>query len=257
MRHKLWYYARRPTNDLLPFRASLADAADDKAPPGLSARSVTYTRTLLLRTLSESLAELHETKERASKKLISWIVIGQRALNEIVPLLEATDKFSYRRACLAYLTVRQRVCALALSFVPSIIGALLSVRSSACPASTFGKVSVLALFHSRSGKLLVWLGQGHLLCSICMPWDVPRFWLGGVRALGLTPQELWLSVAVEGAGLGRLLFVFLETFIFRASRAMLRCPGTRIYSRAYTFIQPKGSPGFALPDSGLLYITLS
>ena len=63
--YKLRYYARRPNNDLLPFEVSLVDAADDKAPPRdpRLAQSHTYTRTLWLRTLSESLAKLHETKD--------------------------------------------------------------------------------------------------------------------------------------------------------------------------------------------------
>ena len=54
MRHKLWYYARRPTNDLLSFGASLADAADDKAPPGPSARSVTHTHSFAQDPIRES-----------------------------------------------------------------------------------------------------------------------------------------------------------------------------------------------------------
>ena len=41
-----------------------------------------------------------------------WPFPAAWRLNEIVPLIEATDKFSYRRACLAYRTVRQRVSAL-------------------------------------------------------------------------------------------------------------------------------------------------
>ena len=98
MRYKLWYYARRLNNDLLPFGVSLDDAADDKAPPGPSARSVIHTCTLLLRTLSESLAA--SRNQRTSKQKINIVNSNwPRALNEMVPLLEATEKFSRKHAC--------------------------------------------------------------------------------------------------------------------------------------------------------------
>ena len=113
MRYKqYWCYAHRSNNNLLPYGVSLGDIADGKAPLEPSARSVRHTCTLLLRTLYEILAELNGTKARQNGRLVSRIIIGQRALNEIVTLLEATESISLRRAYLAYLTVRQRVSTL-------------------------------------------------------------------------------------------------------------------------------------------------
>ena len=67
----------------------------------------------------------------------------------------------------------------------------------------------LALFDSSS-RLLVWLGQGHLVCSICMPRDVPHVRLGGVQATqlhasGTTDSQLLLYMRGSGDS---LLFVF-------------------------------------------------
>ena len=109
------------------------------------------------------------------------------------------------------------------SLAPSIVVALLSVRSSACPVGTFGNVSVLALFHSGSSRLLVWLGQGHLLCSICMPRDVPRVRLGGVRATrlhasGTDDSRLLLGVRDSG---GSCSYASERSYIARLARCCI------------------------------------
>ena len=59
------------------------------------------------------------------------------------------------------------------------VGSLLGMSGG-----TTGNVSAQALFGSSS-RLLIWLGQGHSLCSNLMPRNVPRVRLGGVRATRL------------------------------------------------------------------------
>ena len=106
---------------------------------------------------------------------------------------------------------------------------------------------------SSSSRISLWPGQGHSLCSICMPRDVPHVRLGGVRSTRLhasgtdDPQLLLYRCGV----LATLSLTCLRDV--RISRLrVIRIVSVLIRTHVHTHSYSRVSPSFALPDYRLL-----